>query len=282
MDSNKLQQLENKLESLQQRLDVVEEENANLKKENTYLGLLIATTVSDQTLLSTKRMWGDSFNDIESDRVDGSYIQVLEEILLHSTNDAIDMFVISQLAHALPLTRLDTTLSLQTVELIIKVMDSLDCDDEDFAITLKCVRWIVTSTPTLIGFCVDMIIKGYETSSEINKSTAIEAFYSIILNNDTHVIYTKIINALLKQIDYVIHSKSEQNHHLLFVVINTIVMKYEDLAVIIANNFMQFCTQNCLGLSVAKVLSNTMKWEQVRTLFTDENIKYIEEYCKDE
>ncbi|EKE37548.1 hypothetical protein ENUP19_0003G0008 [Entamoeba nuttalli] len=182
------------MNELKQRIEIIEEENNVLRKENEYLGLLITTQMNEQTINYTKRLWGDN-TSYDINQEEGTYVQILQTILEESNNDAIDMYVICQLKNALLETRMNTCITLNTLEIVGRLLKR--CEDEDYSLVLKCLKAIIISNPNLIGFCVDYLCDNFEKNLIIDKMTLLEAFYSCVLNNQTEVVHSKIIHSIL-------------------------------------------------------------------------------------
>ena len=126
---------------------------------------------------------------------EGTLVHILETILEESNNNAIDMFVINQLQSALLEMRMNTTISLNTLENIMGLYRVTD--GEDNILVLKCLKSIVISNPSLIGFCLDILCDGMTLeSSQVNKTILLETFYSCVLNSTNEIINEKIINCL--------------------------------------------------------------------------------------
>lgn len=200
----RVDEMEHEMKALQGRVKILEEENTVLKKENEYLGLVVTSSINEDTMNYVKRMWGDEFSPEVLDGQEGTYAQILQCIFEESTNDGIDMFVVSQLGKVLVESRIDATVQLSVLEQLVKMLKHTK-NTEDFTIVFKCICSIIISNSSLIGICIDTICRALTDTTLSNRLLAIEALYSASINNTNEQVHTTILNAILPCIQSVIH-----------------------------------------------------------------------------
>ncbi|ELP84835.1 hypothetical protein EIN_283810 [Entamoeba invadens IP1] len=198
MDVEKaIQTLQKQMKELQIRVDVLESENNILKRQNMYLGLMMTTKFDENSTTYCKRLWGDEIEfDSPDKNEEGTFPQILQCVLENSQTDAVDMFVVTQLADSLMESRLNSLVSIDSIETINSIVKK--AKDEDYSIGLKCLRSVATSNTPLIPFCVDEFCEALNGDCLVDKITALDGLYTASRNNHSEVVLEKISKALLK------------------------------------------------------------------------------------
>ena len=212
---NELDEIKKEIKRLQQRVDLLEDENEQLKRKNTYLGMLVTSNISDESIKSVDRMWGEPYDLYDYTKVtrEGTYAEVLCQLLTESTNDSIDMFVLTQLPFILNEPRVNGRITVDTMQQILQIFRTLrneDVHSQDFMIALECLFYIIVSNIQLIGFFIDdfLMKEKINTLQELIIAEGIQ-FIAVQCNNE--VIMKKVLDYCLDENNFILNDCLNDN-----------------------------------------------------------------------